>query len=94
MNGSQSDIRKFWERCIAESMFLRGCCLQRPSLYYTEKDSVILDARPLNPEDTSILFAVYVTCNKVAEMYGYILNESLCDNALYVWQKLKKEELQ
>lgn len=93
MNDSQSDIRKLWERCVAETMFLRGCCLQRPSLYYTESGSVILDARPLNHVDEDILFAVFVTCDQLAEMYGFILNESLGDNALYIWQKLNKEEL-
>lgn len=91
-SGNQEQICvKFWERCITESMFLRGRCLQRPSLYYTEEGSVILDARPFNTDDTGVLFSVYVICDQVAEMYGYTLNESLCELAFYVWQKLKKE---
>lgn len=87
MSSSQSNIRALWERCISETMFLRGHCHNRPSLYYTESGSLVLDAIPLNPVDTTIVNAVAVICDLIAEECGYRQNTSVAAVGYSVWQK-------
>lgn len=83
----QSDVLKFWEDCICATMFLRGRCHQRPSIYFTESGSLVLDARPLNPGDAGIFFAIYVTCDQIAREYGFDLVETIEIDGLRVWKK-------
>lgn len=87
MNSSLNDIRKFWEHCIYETMFLRGHCINRPSLYFTESGSLVLDARPVNPVDTTVVNAVAVICDLIAEECGYRQDTSVSVTGLSVWKE-------
>lgn len=87
MSSSQSSIKEFWERCIAETMFLRGHCRQQPYLYYTESGSLVLDARPVSPADRDVIDAIFVTCDIVAGLFGFYEDVSSPDDGLHVWKK-------
>ena len=87
MNSSQSNVRALWERCIFGTMFLRGRCHQRPSLYFTESGSLILDARPVCSRDTSLVNAVIITCGLFAEDSGFWRDESVYVEGLAVWKE-------
>lgn len=87
MSSVQSTIYEFWERCISETMFLRGRCHNRPYLYISESGSLVLDARPVNTEDKNIIFAIYITCDQVAKDYGFFFDEFIKDDGWYIWQK-------
>ena len=87
MNSSQSDIREFWESCISETMFLRGHCLNRPSLYYTENGSLVLDARPINPVDISVVESAAVVCDIIAKECGFSQDTSVAVDYLFIWKK-------
>lgn len=87
MSSSQSNIRAFWERCISETMFLRGHCHVRPSLYYTESGSLVLDTRQSAPEDREAVHAVVVICDLVADDCGFDMVCSREHRDLYVWRK-------
>lgn len=87
MNSSQSDIRKLWERCISKTMFLRSHCLNRPSLYFTENGSLVLDARPINPVDIFLVKSAAVVCDIIAKEYGFSQDTSVAVDYLFVWKK-------
>lgn len=85
MSSSQSNAQKLWEQCIFGTMFLRGHCINRPSLYFTESGSLVLDARPVNPVDTTVVNAVAVICDLIAEECGYRQDTSVSVTGLSVW---------
>lgn len=85
MSSSQSNAQKLWEQCIFGTMFLRGHCINRPSLYFTESGSLVLDARPVNPVDTTVVDAVAVICDLIAEECGYRQDTSVSVTGLSVW---------
>lgn len=87
MNSSLNDIRKLWEQCISETMFLRGHCHNRPLLYFTESGSLVLDARPINPVDISVVESAAVVCDIIAEECGFSQDTSVAVNYLFVWKK-------
>jgi len=87
MSSSQSNAQKLWEQCIFGTMFLRGHCINRPSLYFTESGSLVLDARPVNPVDTTVVNAVAVICDLIAEECGYRQDTSVSVTGLSVWRE-------
>lgn len=87
MNSSQSNAQKLWEQCIFGTMFLRGHCHNRPSLYFTESGCLVLDARPVNPVDTTVVNAVAVICDLIAEECGYRQDTSVSVTGLSVWKE-------
>ena len=87
MSSSLSNVQKLWGQCIFETMFLRCHCHNRPSLYYTESGSLVLDARPVNPVDTTVVNAVAVICDLIAEECGYRQDTSVSVTGLSVWRE-------
>lgn len=87
MSSSQSNAQKLWEQCIFGTMFLRGHCINRPSLYFTESGSMVLDARPVNPVDISVVESAAVVCDLIAENYGFSQDKSVGEDYLFIWKK-------
>lgn len=87
MNNSPNNIYKIWEHCIYDTIFLRIRCHNRPSLYYTESGSLILDARPINPVDISVVKSIAIVCDIIAEEYGFSQDTSVAEDYLFVWKK-------
>lgn len=87
MGSSLNDIRKFWEHCISETMFLRSHCHNRPYLYFTESGCLVLDARPINPVDISVVESAAVVCDLIAEEHGFSQDTATGAAYLFVWKK-------
>lgn len=87
MNSSQSSIHKLWTRCIFDTASWRSRCPNRPSLYYTETGTLVLDARSMLPRDPELLNAIVFTCDIAAADYGFTQDLSVDDDNLFVWQK-------
>lgn len=87
MSSSQSNAQELWKKCINQSMFLRNHCHSKPSLFFTESNSVVLDARSMDPEDREVIHAVVVVCDLLAEDCGF---DMVCPREfhdMYVWKK-------
>lgn len=87
MSSSQSNAQELWKQCINATMFLRGHCHSKPSLFFTETGSVVLDARSMDPEDREVIHAVVVVCDLLAEDCGFDMVCSREFHDMYVWQK-------
>lgn len=87
MSSSQNDARKVWERCIFGTMFFRSRCRKRPSLYYTDAGSMVLDARRMLPSDPELLNAISFICDLIAADYGFTQDLSVEVDDLFVWKK-------
>lgn len=87
MSSSPSNTQELWEQCIKAVMLLRRHCHKRPSVYFTESGSLVLDARPVNPVDRDIVNAIFVTCDLIANDYGFYQDVSNSVADLYVWKK-------
>lgn len=87
MNSSQSNARKFWEHCIFGTMFFRSRCRMKPSLYYTDAGSMVLDARNMSPSNPELLNAISFTCDQIAADYGFSEDLSVEVDGLFVWKE-------
>lgn len=87
MSSSQSDVRKVWEHCIFGTMFQRSRCSRRPSLYYTDAGTMILDARSMLPRYPELINSIVFTCDLIANDYGFTQDLSVPDDDLFVWKK-------
>lgn len=87
MSSSLSDVRKVWEHCIFGTMFFRGRCRVRPSLYYTDAGSMVLDARMMQPPYPELINAISFTCDLIAADYGFTQDLSVAVDNLFVWKK-------
>lgn len=87
MNSSLSNIHKFWTRCIFGTASLRSRCVNRPSLYYTEEGTLVLDARSMEPGYPELVNAIVFTCDLIGTDYGFTQDLSVADDNLFVWQK-------
>lgn len=87
MSSSQNDARKVWEHCLFGTMFFRSKCRKRPSLYYTDDGSMVLDAREMSPSNPELLNAISFTCDSIAADYGFSEDMSVEVDNLFVWKK-------
>lgn len=87
MSSSQNDVRRVWESCIFATMFFRRKCSQRPSLFYTDAGSMVLDAREMSPSNPELLNAISFTCESIAADYGFSQDLSVEVDNLFVWKK-------
>lgn len=87
MNNSLNNARKVWEHCIFGTMFFRSRCRKRPSLYYTDDGSVVLDAHGMLPSNPELLNAITFTCEAIASDYGFYQDLSVAVDDLFVWKK-------
>ena len=87
MSSSQSDVRRVWESCIFGTMFQRSRCSKRPSLYYTDDDTMVLDARSMLPRYPELINAIVFTCDIIASHYNFSQDLSVAVDNLFVWKK-------
>lgn len=87
MSSSLNDVRRVWESCVFFTMFHRRRCSKRPSLYYTETGTLVLDTRSMLPRDPELLSAIVLTCDIAADNYGFTRDLSVDDDNLFVWRK-------
>lgn len=87
MSSSQSSIHKLWTRCIFDTASWRSRCPNRPSLYYTEAGTLVLDTRSMLPRDPELINAIVFTCSRIAGDYGFSQDMSVEFDDMYVWKK-------